>query len=79
LRAFNTREGFSRAQDRLPQRFFEPLPEGPAKGRQVDAQEYARALDLYYEMSGWEKSTGNPTRSKLCDLSLEWLAEEASR
>jgi aldehyde:ferredoxin oxidoreductase len=77
LRAFNAREGFSRAQDLLPQRFFEPLPEGPAKGRHVDAREFARAQDLYYEMSGWDKSTGNPTRGKLCDLSLEWLADAA--
>jgi aldehyde:ferredoxin oxidoreductase len=76
LRAFNAREGFTRAEDRLPQRFFEPLPEGPAKGAHLDAQEYARAQDLYYEMCGWEKGTGNPGQSKLRELSLGWLADE---
>jgi aldehyde:ferredoxin oxidoreductase len=42
----------------------------------LDAQEYAKAQDLYYELCGWEKTSGNPGKSKLSELSLDWLAEQ---
>ncbi len=76
MRAYNAREGFDRSSDCLPQRFFNPLPEGPSKGRRVDRQRLEEAIDHYYRMMHWNPSTGNPTRGKLMELGLGWVAEQ---
>ena len=68
-RAFNVREGMTRADDTLPKRLLEdPLPEGPAEGH-VNNLEVL--LDPYYEFRGWDKTTGKPTPEKLRELGLE--------
>ena len=68
-RLFNVREGFSRKDDTLPQRFLsEPLPEGPSKGSTVDLEPM---LDEYYRARGWHVESGHPTAEKLKDLGLE--------
>ena len=74
-RAFNVREGCSRADDTLPKRLLdEPLPDGPAKGLTVDLEPL---LDAYYEFRGWDKQTGIPTVAKLRELSLgDMVGEE---
>jgi aldehyde:ferredoxin oxidoreductase len=36
-----------------------------------DRMEIEKAIDLYYEMAGWDKD-GVPTRGKLAELGLEW-------
>ncbi|MEW6081567.1 MAG: aldehyde ferredoxin oxidoreductase family protein [Bacillota bacterium] len=77
MRFFNAREGFTRKDDYLPQRFFQPLPDGPSEGVRVDEGEFKRALDLYYCIAGWDETTGNPAPGKLRELSLGWLLEQA--
>jgi len=72
MRQLNARRGFSREHDRLPARLFDPLPDGPAKGRCVDADDFPRMLDQYYGLMGWDKKTGNPSEGKLLELGLEW-------
>jgi aldehyde:ferredoxin oxidoreductase len=68
-RAFNVREGLTRADDTLPKRLLEePLPEGPAEGH-VNNLEIL--LDPYYEFRKWEKTTGKPTPEKLRELGLQ--------
>jgi aldehyde:ferredoxin oxidoreductase len=74
-RIFNIREGFGRDDDSWPDRLFEPLPDGPCKGQIFTKDDLEKAKDLYYEMMGWDKQTGNPTRGKLVDLNLDWLTE----
>jgi aldehyde:ferredoxin oxidoreductase len=67
-RAFNVREGCTRADDTLPRRLLdEPLPDGPAKGLVVNLKPM---LDAYYDFRGWDKDTGKPTASKLEELGL---------
>lgn len=78
LRAFNAREGIGREADRLPDRLFEPLTGGPSNGVALDRAEMERALDLYYGMAGWDPATGMPTRARLEDLDLGWVADLAS-
>lgn len=74
IRAFNVREGISRADDCLPARFHdEPLPEGPAKGMVITHENLDSYLDAYYDFRGWDKETGKPTREKLTELGLEDL------
>ena len=43
----NARLGFTAADDRLPQRFFQPLPSGPCSGERITEPELAEALDTY--------------------------------
>jgi len=72
MRQLNARRGFGREHDSLPDRLHQPLPDGPAKGRCVDARTFSKMLDQYYELMGWDLDTGNPTRGKLLELGLEW-------
>ena len=46
------------------------MPEGPAKGHVVNLNVL---LEAYYKYRGWD-SQGRPTREKLKELDLEWVA-----
>jgi len=73
-RAFNVREGFSRRDDALPERFFQPLEgEGPLKGYHIDRKAFQEALDLYYGMMNWDSEKACPTRAKLIELDIDWV------
>jgi aldehyde:ferredoxin oxidoreductase len=76
MRAFNAREGFNRSHDTLPKRIFQPLSGGISDGRKVDENEFHRRLTEYYEMMNWDKEDGNPTRGKLIELGLGWIAKD---
>lgn len=53
-KAFNIREGWTRADDWLPDRFFEePLPTGVAAGTVLTREELSTMIDGYYEARGW--------------------------
>jgi aldehyde:ferredoxin oxidoreductase len=68
-RLFNVREGLTKKDDTLPQRFLTtPMPAGSAKGHVVELQPM---IDRYYELRGWDRKTGLPTREKLVELGLE--------
>ena len=73
-RAFNIREGMTKADDYLPHRFFTPFTSGPLEGVSVDKGDLDRAIDTYYAMVGWDKN-GVPTLAKLQELGIEWVAE----
>lgn len=75
-RAFNLREGLRRADDALPKRFFEPLQGGRLEGRSLKREEFEQALTWYYQLRGWDVETGLPTRAKLVDLGLGWVADD---
>jgi aldehyde:ferredoxin oxidoreductase len=67
---FNVRAGFTPADDRLPDRFFQ-LPVPASAGKPIDKEELEAAKRLYYEMRGWDPQTGLPTNAKLIELGLE--------
>jgi aldehyde:ferredoxin oxidoreductase len=73
MRQFNAREGFTSADDTLPERIFEPFSDGPSEGIHVDREAFEAAKKLYYDMAGWDPQTGNPTEATLKKLSLDWL------
>lgn len=77
-RAFNVREGFSRKDDMLPDRFLtEPLRNaGPAEGQVY--KKYNTLLDEYYQHRGWTKE-GTPTPEKLRELGLENIIEDLKK
>jgi aldehyde:ferredoxin oxidoreductase len=72
-RLFNIREGTSRKDDYLPDRYYdEPTALGPesTRGRKIDRQKYDDILDEYYEFHRWDKE-GNPTPKTLQRLLLD--------
>ncbi len=73
-RIFNVREGFSRAEDTLPPRLFEPLEGGALAGVTYPRDDFARALTDLYEIKGWDPQTTMPTRERLAALGIEWAA-----
>lgn len=75
MRFFNAREGFTRADDTLPERIFKPLPDGPSETVALDKEKFEVALDLYYQFAGWDLVTGNPMPATLEKLSLGWLSK----
>ncbi|WP_255191159.1 aldehyde ferredoxin oxidoreductase family protein [Natronobeatus ordinarius] len=77
VRLFNVREGFSRADDDLPEVLTKPLEGGPNDGRAVDREAFEAMLDRYYEVRGWD-SDGRPTAETLERLGLEDVLEDRS-
>lgn len=75
LRAFNLREGIDRKADAPPARLFEPLKGGISDGWAMDREELDQAFETYYAMAGWDAETGAPTRTKLAELGIEWVAD----
>ncbi|MGB2963132.1 MAG: aldehyde ferredoxin oxidoreductase family protein [Anaerolineales bacterium] len=76
MRAFNAREGMDRTQDLIPEKLFKPLKGGASDGWKLDRDEVEKALENYYQISGWTKDTGIPTREKLEALDLGWVADQ---
>lgn len=72
LRVFNAREGLTRAADKLPKKFYKALAgTGPTAQVALTDEEMSAAQDTYYELAGWDKTTGNPTPETLKRLELE--------
>lgn len=65
-RLFNIREGYTRLDDNVPDRFLEPMPDGNSKDQTFDVN---RMLDSYYKIRGWDEQ-GVPTQEKLKSLGL---------
>jgi aldehyde:ferredoxin oxidoreductase len=75
-KAFNVREGLGRADDTLPERLMtEPLKAGASKGQMISRTDLDLMLDEYYRERGWDVSTGIPTRAKLTELNLGYVAD----
>jgi len=75
--AFNVRDGFSRKDDYLPERFMkESMENGPAKGQIVEMD---HLLDEYYDARGWDRETGCPQKDKLESLGLMDIADELEK
>jgi aldehyde:ferredoxin oxidoreductase len=56
--------------DDNPPRFYEPLPNGPYKGRQVDRKSFENEKKEYYEAMGWDEK-GLPKTETLRKLGLQ--------
>jgi aldehyde:ferredoxin oxidoreductase len=77
MRAFNAREGIGKDADVLPKKLFQPLAgKGPTAGVALTTEEFEHARDSYYRLAGFDTGTGYPTRAKLAELGLEWVAEK---
>ncbi len=77
LRGFNAREGIGKDADVLPKKLFQPLGgQGPTAGVALTTEEFERARAAYYRLAGCDPDTGYPTRGRLAELGLDWLAEQ---
>ena len=75
-KAFNIREGWTRADDTLPYRWqHDPMTEGPSAGHVVTEEELVYLKDLYYKAKGWTEEGFIP-KQVLIDLGMDDVAEE---
>jgi aldehyde:ferredoxin oxidoreductase len=72
-RLYNLREGFTRADDRLPERFSEPLP----KHAGLTREQQDKIVTDYYVEYGWDPQTGVPTQETIRRLEIEQDAVHA--
>ena len=70
-RLFNIREGLTAADDKLPNRFFQPKRNGVLSTRFYDPKQLEKAKSYYYTLMGWDAKTGIPTPEKLQELGIE--------
>lgn len=71
-RLFGVREGIRRIDDLPPQRLYnEPVATGPAAGERLDHERYEAMLNEYYQLRGWDETTGIPLRQRMQRLGLE--------
>ena len=72
-RAIACREGRTREDDWLLPGYFELVDQ---LGHTVDREAFGMAMDRYYSLRGWDLETGVPTRAKLDELDLGYVADE---
>ncbi|UCH57193.1 MAG: aldehyde ferredoxin oxidoreductase family protein [Candidatus Bathyarchaeota archaeon] len=70
----NLRSGFTAADDWLPPRMFTPQTSGALSETAVIPEELRHAVDLYYEMMGWDPA-GVPRTGTLHELAIPWAKE----
>lgn len=82
VRVIEVRDGFSVKDDLNappPRVLYEPIPEGPSKGAYTAPREFKSMIKRFYELMGWDFSTGIPSEGKLRELGLGHLVEDLRR
>jgi aldehyde:ferredoxin oxidoreductase len=77
-RLFNIAAGFGRADDRLPERCYEPIQGEASEGAVMERQKFEDMLDEYYRLRGWDEQ-GVPTDGKLQELGIPGYARLGMR
>jgi aldehyde:ferredoxin oxidoreductase len=60
-RLFNLREGLTADDDRLPRRVMQAFEDGPIAGVGIAEDDFAWFKRRFYELMGWDPTTGEPT------------------
>jgi aldehyde:ferredoxin oxidoreductase len=71
-RVFNVREGFTAADDRLPQRVMKAFKTGPLAGIEISDAAFLNARQTWYGLMGWTPE-GVPTAERLGKLGITAL------
>ncbi|MGI6368970.1 MAG: aldehyde ferredoxin oxidoreductase family protein [Anaerolineae bacterium] len=71
-RLFNVREGWGLDDDHLPERSYGPTRGGALAQGGIDREELREAVQLFYEMMGWDRETGIPQAARLQELGVGW-------
>jgi aldehyde:ferredoxin oxidoreductase len=69
-RLFNIREGFSAADDVLPERYYQPTTNGALSNNPLDRAAFEKARLYYYTLMGWD-AKGVPLPEKVEELRIE--------
>jgi len=72
-RLYNLGAGYTRADDCLPERCFQPIKGPASEGAVIERERFEAMLDEYYQVRGWDRA-GVPTTGKLGELGLERYA-----
>jgi aldehyde:ferredoxin oxidoreductase len=68
-RAFNSRAGLTRKNDKIPDKFFkDPIK---TKLKVLDKSKFELLKSEYYKLRGWDIKSGNPKNEKLIQLGIE--------
>ncbi len=80
-RSFNLlHAGFGRSDDMPPRKFTDiPVKEGIYKGEKLHIDKWNQMLDEYYELHGWDKATGWPTKKRLLSLRLDAVVDKLAK
>ncbi|MFC2003478.1 aldehyde ferredoxin oxidoreductase family protein [Chloroflexota bacterium] len=80
-KAFNTlHAGFTRDDDLPPIRFMtEPVKSGPFAGELAHKDKWNQMLDRYYQLHGWDPTTGQQTEAGLVALGLTDVAQRLKK
>jgi aldehyde:ferredoxin oxidoreductase len=70
FRLFNIREGFTDADDVLPERFFQPKTDGALVNMHLKPDDFDKAKRYYYALMGWDNK-GVPLPAKVEDLEIK--------
>ncbi|MFH0846970.1 MAG: aldehyde ferredoxin oxidoreductase family protein [Chloroflexota bacterium] len=73
-RMFNLREGMTAADDKLPDRYFQPHVGGASANKRYDPKVLEKAKNYYYRIMGWDEQ-GVPTPETLQALDIDWAAK----
>jgi aldehyde:ferredoxin oxidoreductase len=72
-RLFNIREGLTRKDDWLVDRYFDELTTlgiPGVRGKTIDRQKFTKMIDEYYQYHGWDEN-GVPTLETLKRLEID--------
>jgi aldehyde:ferredoxin oxidoreductase len=79
-RCFLAREGIRKEDDFLRGKWTsEPTRGGQFDGSLIDQEKFKKMLEGYYEMRGWDKETGIPTRERLESLEIDEVAKNLEK
>ena len=81
-KAFNVLHAdWTRREDYPPWRFVEEkvMMSGPFQGECLSLEKWDKMLDEYYELHGWERKSGRPTRETLEKVGLREVADILGR
>jgi aldehyde:ferredoxin oxidoreductase len=79
-RCFCVREGIRKKDDFLQGKWAsEPTRGGQFDGCFIDREKFKKMLEDYYQLRGWDKETGIPTRETLLGLGIEDVAKDLEK
>ena len=68
---------FAKEDDNIGEKFFkEPITDGIHKGDILDRKKFEQMKDKFYTLRGYDLKTGVPTRKRLEELKLKFVADE---
>jgi aldehyde:ferredoxin oxidoreductase len=63
--------GFERSDDMPPGKLMDiPVERGMYEGEKIDIEKWNQMVDRYYELHGWDRESGYPTKKRLLSLDL---------